>query len=77
MNYWIICIIFAIVGILMVSGGAYLVYDWNKRINAWDSPPNAGEYFGCLAQAWIGAMGVVLGVILLFLIAFIAIFCSF
>lgn len=68
-------LIFALVGILMVAGGAYLVYDWNKRINAWDSPPNTSEYFGCLAQGWVGAMAAVLGAILLFLSAFVAIFC--
>ena len=72
MNDLIPCIIFAVIGIVMIAGGIYLAVDWDKRTKEWASPPTTNEYFSCLFEGWLGVMSVILGVILLLLTIIVA-----
>ena len=67
MNDLILCIIFAVIGIVMIAVGTYLAIDWDKRVHDWLSAPTTNEYFSCLFEGWLGVMSVILGGILLLL----------
>ena len=68
-------LIITLITLFMSIFGVYIVKDWYKRIQSWETLEQMhNEYMGCLFYGWIGAMSCVIGIpmtIICFIILFL------